>query len=317
MSARTCPLKRSFPETSHDPQPGDSGPPIDLASGPSRRLGPARHRRGGGPGWRPLGRGAHLSRPRARPRRYAGQGHRLLGTVPARGRSGGAQGPRLLGRRRSGRHVGGCLPGPLLSDKARTLGPGRGPRRRQGTRRPAPGGLRHRDALGPPRLLGDRPRQPRPPLVHEVRWHAPVHHRQHPLQLPFGLPGRRPSQRQRHCAGCGPQRRVLQEAAIRPPGRPLPAPDGETLSRRRGPPDRRRRLLPSPEPGLVPRPGRRGGEDGVRARPDRRSDSLRPRHGGVPLDAPGGTQRRRPDAVSEVHRRPIRWLSERLALPGQ
>ena len=179
--------------------------------------------------------------------------------------------------------LGRCLQGPLLPDAGRAAGCW--PRCTPAPRELA--GQHQGDFVTA--TPSDRhgfwvvdPDESRPPLVQAVGRLAPVHHRQHPLQLPVGLPGRRAAQRQRHRPGRRPQRRVLQEAPLRPPGRPLPEPDGQAVPGRPGATHRRRRLLAPPQPGLVPRPGRRGGAHGLRPRPDRRPDPLRPRHRGRP-----------------------------------
>ena len=55
----------------------------------------------------------------------------------------------------------------------------------------------------------------------------------------------------------------------------------------------------------------------LRGRPDRRPDPLRAGYGRRAVDAAGRRQRRRPHTVAALHRRPLRQLSQRLALSVQ
>jgi hypothetical protein len=294
------------------PIPAETLPCQPASRGRSSSAPPPRPRRGGRPWRRLLGRRNPVRRAEPVGEGRPGPGRGPAGDVPSRGRDR-IRRLRVLGRRRPGRDDRRRVQGPLLPDEARPVGTRSRPVERQATRRPAAWGLRHGDAVGPPRVLGGGRRRPRPAVVQAVRRDASIHRREHPVQLLVRDAGGRPGPQVRRCGRRGEERRLLQEAAVWAVRGSLRPPDRKTVPRRRQQADGQGGLFGPAEPKVVPGAGRCRGEGGLRPRPDRRPDTGRAGQQGQPGHPAGRGQQRRPDAVPEVRRRPVRQLPERPA----
>ena len=200
--------------------------------------------------------------------------------------------------------IDGNVLGAVLSDAAGPVDDRRGGLQRKGTRGAASRRPCRGQAFEASRILGSGRREHRSALVSPRGRFAPVHRRQHALHVSLRARRGRSTDGRQNRRGHGGRREILQEGSVWLAKRAVSPPEREAVAGRFGRSHRRRQFFTSPQPALVSPACRSCGAKRPRARPDRRPDPCRARHGRLAHDTEGKAQRGRCDTVPALHRRP-------------